>query len=303
MFFPLGFPLRIRTNSPEAMRQCDLRWSHFEQKFETFPIESHIHVVETGSLECPPEPQHWFTENLMVMVADGNNFCTGQFPNGQTRMIVATSALAHPLYFSRHFLDVGPALHLGSRLTTPIHAACVAIDGRGVMLCGDSGAGKTSLAYACARSGWQFLSDDSTLLLFGETGRRVIGNCHNVRFRPSAADLFPEIAGKPITPRMSGKTSIELATESMPYINAIYTAHADFVVFLNRREPGFADLRPYRKDVARYYMRQILFGTSETKAKQYAEIERLLTAELLELRYQSLDWAVERLERLVREGR
>ena len=51
-------------------------------------------------------------------------------------------------------------------------------------------------------------------------------------------------------------------------------------------------------------MQQILFGTPETKAKQFAEIDRLLTAEVLELRYgESLDWAVERLERLVREGR
>jgi hypothetical protein len=102
---------------------------------------------------------------------------------------------------------------------------------------------------------------------------------------------------------MSGKPSVELPTESMPYINTTSTAHADFVVFLNRREPGCTDLRPYRKDVARYYMRQVLFGTSETRAKQYAEIERLLTAEVLELRYESLDWAVQRLERLVCEGR
>ena len=303
MFFPLGFPLRIRTNSKEVLRRSDRKWCMFKQKFDTEPMETHIHVVETESLECPPAPAHWFTENLLVMVADECNFCTSQFPHGQTRMIVSTAALAHPLYFSQVFLDVAPALHMGTRLTTPIHAACVAINGRGVLLCGDSGAGKTSLSYACARAGWQFIADDTSYLLFGESGRRVIGNCHNVRFRPSAAELFPEIAGKPITPRMSGKTSIELPTRSIPYVNTTDTAHADFIVFLNRREPGFADLRPYRKEVARHYMQQILFGTPETKAKQFAEIDRLLTAEVLELRYESLDWAVERLERLVREGR
>lgn len=303
LYFPLGFPLRILTNSPEVLRQCDRKWRHFEQKFDTEPMETHIHVVETNQLECPPAPQHWFTENLMVMVADECNFCTGQFPRGQTRMVVSTAALAHPSYFSQVFLDVAPALHMNSRLTTPIHAACVAIDGRGVLLCGDSGAGKTSLSYACARSGWFFVADDTSYLIFGEAGRRVIGNCHHVRFRPSAADLFPEIAGKPLTPRMSGKPSVELQTVSMPYVKTRFAAHADFVVFLNRREPGRADLRPYRKDVARHYMRQVLFGTHETKAQQYAEIDRLLTAEVLELRYESLDWAVERLKRLVREGR
>jgi hypothetical protein len=38
-------------------------------------------------------------------------------------------------------------------------------------------------------------------------------------------------------------------------------------------------------------------------AVQYRAIERLLTAEVFELRYSDLDWAVDRLRTLVREGR
>ena len=303
MFFPLGFPLTIRTNSPETLRLCEQKWGLFQQRFDTDPMETHIHVVASDRGECPPAPRYWFTENLMVMVADEDNFCAGQFPYGKTRMVVSEAALRHPHYFSQVFLECASALPIGSRLTTPIHAACVAIEGRGVLLCGDSGAGKTSLSYACARSGWQFVADDTSYLVTGETGRRVIGNCHHVRFRPSAAELFPEIADEPITPRMLGKPSIELPTGPMAHVNATCNAEVDCIVFLNRREPGFADLYPYRKDVARCYMRQVLFGTPDSKAKQYAEIERLLTAEVLELRYSSMDWAVQRLERLVRQGR
>ncbi len=59
---------------------------------------------------------------------------------------------------------------------------------------------------------------------------------------------------------------------------------------------------PYRREVVRWYMRQNLFASGQMKLVQYATIERLLKAEVLELRYQSLDWAVSRLERLVREG-
>jgi hypothetical protein len=302
MFFPLGFPLRIRTNSLEALRQCEQKWGVFQQEFDTEPMETHIHVVETDHAECPPAPQYWFTENLMVMVADGGNFCAGQFPDGKTRIVVSTAALRHPHYFTQVFLDCAPALHMGTRLTTPIHAACVAIEGRGVLLCGDSGAGKTSLSYACAQSGWQFVADDTSYLLAGEASRRVIGNCHHVRFRPSAAALFPEIADEPITPRILGKPSIQLPTGPMAHVNARRSAEVDFIVFLNRRYPGCAELSSYRKDVARCYMRQVLFGTRESKAKQYAEIERLLTAKVLELRYDSMEWAVQRLERLVREG-
>ena len=303
MLFPLGFPMCIRTNSAEALHVCEMKWGVFERLFDTDPIETHIHVVETESRECPPAPVFRFMENTLLVTADTDNVCAAQFPIGKTRMVVSSATIAHPTYFSQTFLEAAPAAQLLTRLVTPIHAACVAIGGRCVLLCGDSGAGKTSLSFACARAGWQFISDDSSYLLLNESGRQVLGNCHQVRFRPSAAELFPEISGAEITPRMYGKPSIELQTSIWPTINVTRRAQIDFIVFLNRRQPDVEDLVLYNRDVARCYMRQNLFGTCQTKLAQYEAIERLLKAEVLELSYQSLDWAVGRLERLMREGR
>jgi hypothetical protein len=302
MLFPLGFPMRIQTNSAEALRQCRMKWGVFEQAFDTDPMETHIHVVETQSRECPPPPVFRVIENTLLVTADADNVCIAQFPKGKTRMVVSSAAVAHPTYFGQTFLEAAAAGQIWTCLATPIHAACVAIDGRGILLCGDSGAGKTSLSYACARAGWQFISDDSSYLLHNETGRQVLGDYHQVRFRPSAVELFPEISGEEIALGIFGKPSIELSTSSWPTIDATRCAHVDFIVFLNRRQPDVVDLVSYRRDVARRYMRQNLFGTSQTKLAQRAGIERLLKAEVLELRYQSLDWAVRRLERLVREA-
>jgi hypothetical protein len=302
MFFPLGFPLRVCTNSEEVLRQCAAKWGMFARRTHDRPIEADIHVLETDSLQCPPTTNCHFMGNTLVMVADTRNVCTVDFPRGKTRMVVSTAALRHPHYFQQTFLEAAPACQLCTRFATPIHAACVVLDGRGVLLCGDSGAGKTSLSYACACAGWQFVADDTSYILHSESTRRVIGNYHQVRFRPAAAELFPEIAGAEITPRMFGKPSVELRTASMDYVRTAECAHVDFVVYLNRRHPASADLVPYSRDAARRYMRKTLFGTQETKIIRHAAIERLLTADVLELRYQSLDLAVRRLERLVRVG-
>jgi hypothetical protein len=301
MFYPLGFPLQIRTNSEEVLRQSELKWGVFERRFQTEPMVADIHVVESDATVCPPIPTYKFFPGLMVMAADSSNYCIAAFPNGSTRMIVSTAALRHGNYFRQMFLDAAAACQIGTRFTTPIHAGCVALNGRGVLLCGDSGAGKTSLSYACASAGWDFLSDDTSLMLHGERRRMVIGNPHQVRFRPSAAELFPEIAGAEITPRIFGRPSIELPTAPMAHINIRESVAVEFVVFLNRRISGAAELVPYRTDVARSYIQQWLFGTPEAKAIQHAAIERLLTAPVLELRYTRLDWAVRRLEQLVRE--
>ena len=133
--------------------------------------------------------------------------------------------------------------------------------------------------------------------------RVVMGDCHKIRFRPTAAELFPEIEGHATTPRLVGKPSIELPTSLFPHMKRARTAQVDFIVFLNRNGGGPQELLPYRKDVARHYMRQTLYGTRKSLAVRYPVVERLLTGDVLELRYTDLDWAVDRLQSLVREGR
>jgi hypothetical protein len=88
-----------------------------------------------------------------------------------------------------------------------------------------------------------------------------------------------------------------------PEVICAQTTHVDFLVFLNRNSERPPGLVPYRREVARNFMRQVLYSLPETRATQFAAIDRLLAAEVFELRYRDLDWAVQRLEALAREGR
>jgi hypothetical protein len=88
----------------------------------------------------------------------------------------------------------------------------------------------------------------------------------------------------------------------MSHVTRAQSTHIDFIVFLNRRAGEIPELRPYPVDVARQWIRHGLYGLPETLAVQYRTIDRLLTAEVFELRYTDLDWAVDRLRTLVREG-
>lgn len=51
-----------------------------------------------------------------------------------------------------------------------IHASCVALDGRGILLAGPSGAGKSDLALRLIDGGARLVADDQTVLSL-ETGR------------------------------------------------------------------------------------------------------------------------------------
>ena len=304
MFYPMGFSTELRTNSPEIMKEAEEVWGAFEKQFETETIQVDIHVVESDSTECPPAPECRFLPPLMISIADVDNYQISDLSRNITHTTISRAALRHKLYLRYFFLEYAGACHVESRYMTPIHAACVALDGRGMLLCGDSGAGKSTLSYACARAGWTYVSDDASCLVNGNARDRVvIGNSHQIRFRPSAAELFSEIAGLDITPRATGKPSIELSTANMAHMTCAPQAKVDFIVFLNRRTGVTPELRSYRSDVARYYMRQVLYGSQASLARQYEAIEHLLSADVFELRYSDLDWAVDRLRMLEREGR
>jgi hypothetical protein len=303
MFYPLGFPVEIRTNSASILSHAQSQWSVFEQQFDTMPIQVDVHVVDGEQLECPPASVVRIAYPLLINVSDPFNFSVADLDRGTTKVILTTSTARQRSYLELFLLGPAPLCHIATRFVTPIHAGFVARNGRGVLLCGHSGAGKSTLSYACARAGWTYVTDDASYFLTDGTDRMVTGNCHQVRFRPSAADLFPEVQGRPITPRAAGKPSIEIKTAHIEGLVCAPTGQADFLVFLNRRAPGPAELVPYRKDVARRQMREALFGSPDSLAAQYEAIERLLAVDVFELRYKDLDWAIERLETLTREGR
>jgi hypothetical protein len=300
-FYPYGFPVEVRTNSADVLDVLQDLWGRFEQRYNTVPVYSEVHVVASDSLTCPPLPVYRLMSPLFMTIADKDNYSIVDMDRNTAHIGLSDAALRHKLYAGYHFL-AAPIVCIATSHTTPVHGGCVALNGRGVLLCGDSGAGKSTLSYACARKGWTYVSDDGTYLSNCGKDRVVNGNCHQVRFRPATADLFPEIADLKVMPRAAGKPSVLMQTASIPKLTCAQSTQVDFIVFLKRGSENEPGLVPYRKDVARHFIHQMLFAPPATRDRQHAAAERLLTAEVFELRYTDLNWAVRRLKELVQKG-
>lgn len=301
MYYPLGFPLRITTNSAEILATAAEIWGDFEQRFATPPIELQVGVRDDGSTQCPDVMTFRAQGQLMVGIADSGNFLIADVSRANSFGWLTPGAVMNRQYLRHHVLESAALAHIANRFTAPLHAACVSHEGRGVLLCGDSGAGKSTLAFACARAGWAYTSDDASFLVQGRNDRHVVGNCSLLRLRPNAAELFDEVKGRPLTPRLTGKPSIEIPTRELPDIHTAVETQADFMVFL-RRGDGVQELVSLPCEVGRDYLMRHLILEPELRRAHVATIGQMLSVPVYELRYRDLSWAIERLERMVREG-
>jgi hypothetical protein len=301
VYHPLGFSLEIDTNCSEVLAAAEESWGHFRKVFSQPPVRLRIGVLEGKAAECPQPPVCREQGNLMVQVADAGNFYVCALGQRFGFAWLTQATVAHRAYLRWHFIEGMTWNLLNSSYVTSIHAACVERGKRGILLCGDSGAGKSSLAYACARRGWTLLSDDSCCLARGQKGRRVVGNPYQIRLRESATGLFPELKQQRRTPH-NGELAIEVVTASMPEISTVHESSIHGVVFLNRGVPGPPRLLPFPKATAQKWFEQVIcYGSEELRDAHKASLRNLLTAEILELQYNDLDSAVKLLEAMVRD--
>jgi hypothetical protein len=302
-FYPLGFPLQIETNSEEVLRSAAISWQGFTKLFDTPPIRIRIGVKGGNSSACPPTPICRVQQHLVSNIADAENYSVIDLAERFAYIWLTEAAVADRGYLRYFFIESTAMAILATSYTTAVHAACIERKGCGILLCGDSGAGKTSLSYACARAGWTFITDDASFLVNNRNDRLVVGNCNQARFRPSAVELFSELTGKKVIQRAQvGKPSIELNLPSSS-ISVSFTSRINHVVFINRHDAARQDLVQFPTDVARYSMLQVLFSAPDTRKVQSTMIDHLLEAGPLELRYRDFDWAIDRLTRLSERGR
>ncbi len=175
-----------------------------------------------------------------------------------------------------------------------MHGACVARSGRALLLCGESGAGKSSLAYACAERGWTFLSDDASHLSMLEPGR-VVGDCRRISIRESAASMFPELESARAKAMLNGKRALMLDTLALRHWSRATWAAAAGCVFLARRS-GPGRLSQYDPVLARSYFRgYVQWGDQHARNLQY---ELLIRRGCWRLEYDSAGEAIALLDRL-----
>ena len=197
------------------------------------------HSPEPGDGSGKPSLTARSHGHLFTLSAGEANFVVADLQQGYAFGYLS-EALAENLDYVRYtFIEAAVQAMLGlSRGFAAIHAAAVVKNDLCLLLCGPSGTGKSTLAYACLRSGYQLLSEDvvqanvagEALVLWGMPWK-----CH---LMAESLQFFPELAGKEERLQVNGKWKVPLnLAESYPGA-MVTSARNGRLVFLEKSRAG-----------------------------------------------------------------
>jgi hypothetical protein len=288
-FWAAGVKLRITTNF-EPILSAALR--AFE---ETVPpghdgtdvIRLRFWVEDTPQ-SGPPKSTPYFRglDHLVFAGFDSRNSILINLQNqlgiGRFTADIASDAkFWETILFPALLTILGPSAGL-----TPLHCACVAWKGSGLLLAGESGAGKSSISLALAQSGFDFLSDDRTLI--GEHQGRLLawGVSKEMKQRIGSIAQFPFL--NQIKPNDAFKRVDELRfdTRKISGVHHIRCCEPRWVVFLERQaRPAFSLTHMTPQEAAWQLESQLHCETAGVRETQSRSVKNLVTNECYRLRY------------------
>jgi hypothetical protein len=292
----------LSTNSSAVLEAADARWSGQDPVFDENPVAFSVVVSPGDAAALPPIPTFRARDHLVVLAADSAHFGCCDLAAASVACWVAEDTARKPAYLGYHYLDPLILLLLSDRYFMPIHAGCVARNGRGVLLAGSASAGKSCLSYACARAGWTLVSDDAGYMIRDDPNQRVLGRPRFLRFEFSAERLFPELRDLLAAEAATGADVANIDCNSLPGIETATECRAEAVVFLERQAGMTATLTAVHQDDAlKRLLAELPMAADATRTAQVASLRKLLKKGAYRLNYDQPEAAVAKLGSLVRD--
>ena len=246
-------PLIFRTNDAALLAVADRAFGRFAVPPAGEPLEIRLIVDGDGPpatfdprLLRPRTQAHLHTITL-----DARNHAAVDLERGIAIGTVSPEVARDADFVRYGFIEaMGLSMLARGRGYVAIHASGVVHRGRGAVLQGPAGAGKSTLAMACARAGFGVLAEDVVFARRSGGGVELWGMPWIQRLLPEAVDLFPDLRG--VVPRLqpNGEHKIEVDLDLLRPGAAQPSAQAAAAVLLVRGSDGPSRIEPLSPDEA-----------------------------------------------------
>jgi|SRR5580658_131638 hypothetical protein len=164
--------------------------------------------------------------------------CDSMLVDQMSRRVIGSfsPALTHDLrYWKQTVLPVLLGIVSASIGVTPVHCACVVKGGSGLLLGGESGAGKSTMALSLSRNGFSYLSDDCTYLSRTGAGIGAWGLPAPAKLLPDAVSYFPELVSLDPALSLNGEWALNVEPTEISNVERCLSCTPRWLVFLERK--------------------------------------------------------------------
>jgi hypothetical protein len=217
----LGGRFRFESNSHQLLGLVDSAYARLpRQRLTADAPNLRVGLVLTsGEAERSrfgPPTLATFSGPGLVGGASGSSNIVMVSPEARCALVAVSAAMLRFPYHTRYEVIEFAVFTLAARVRelVSLHAACVGRGGRGLLLMGASGSGKSTLALQCLLQGFEFVSEDSTLVAPDTMLATGVANFLHVRsdslrWIAQARDVAA-IRGSPVITRRSGVKKFEI---------------------------------------------------------------------------------------------
>ncbi|MFI4868086.1 MAG: serine kinase [Steroidobacterales bacterium] len=245
----LGAQVRFESNSDRLLRLVDQAFAGLSphQLFaETPRLRVRLQLMpraHRNPAREPPLMKMFAAPGLLCGAMDESNLAVVSPAQRSALVVISRDMLRHP-YHARYELIEFAVYMLAARAQglVPLHAAAVGCEGRGLLLMGGSGAGKSTMALHCLLQGLELLSEDSVFVTPG--GLMATGIANFLHLHPQGLRFLrghhsaERIRSSPMIRRRSGAEKYELDLRHADYRLASAPLTVQAVVFLSTRRAG-----------------------------------------------------------------
>jgi hypothetical protein len=255
----LGGRFRFESNSEELLALVDAAYAGlpghlFSPTSKVFRIKLMLTpnppFRHTGRRRDPPPISMLHGAGLLGSVTPSSTFVV-VCPEKRTGLVsVCKEMLDFPYHVRYELLEFAVfTLACRAQELVPLHAACVGLNGRGLLLMGPSGAGKSTTALQCLLERFDFLSEDSVFV--APNSMRATGTANFMHVRADSlrwlgrSRVRSMIRNSPVIRRRSGVEKFEVDLRRGEFMLAKAPLKIVGVVFLSQQPAGIgSQLRP-----------------------------------------------------------
>jgi hypothetical protein len=179
--------LQIHFTSVKSREAIPLALPSLDRRIESHPAEG-IDEDFIGAWQCDV----YACDGILTVDLHRNGMLSIDYRQGIGRGYLVNPETVHPDIRVSYFHFVLTELLKRQGLYT-LHATAMEKGGRGVLIPGYSGRGKTTACISLLRAGYRCLSDDHPLMRFDEGRIRLLGFPEKVDVTDQSREFFPEL--------------------------------------------------------------------------------------------------------------